>query len=213
MPVTVDGAGVTQYLERARQDVRVVGVRALNRTITTVRTRGDRALARATGLTQERVKRSTAVVPATVTSLRAGYVVGGKPIPLGLLGARGPEPSRGRGRGVTYRTIPRGGRTLAEGAFLATVRSPRGRPHRGVFRRVTRGPGSRPGRRGRPVQYRTRRKPIGSWLPIEQLYGPSLPQVAASLRLEQIAEEAQRTVLPKNLEHELAFIQRRLGKA
>jgi hypothetical protein len=211
MPVKVDGRGVTHYLERAAKDLRVVGVRALNRTITTVRAQQVKALAGETGLRQERVRRGTSIVPATVTSLRAGAIIAGKPIPLADFGARAPEPSRGKGKGVTVRTA-RSGRRLEAGAFIATVRS-RGGSHRGVFRRVTRGPGSRPARRGRPVQYATRRKPIGAWLPIKQLYGPSLPRVARDMHLERIGEEAQRTVLPKNLEHELRFIQRHTGQA
>lgn len=74
--------------------------------------------------------------------------VSGKRIPLIAFGARGPEPSRGRGNGVSYR-LPTGRGRLEHG-FIATM--PGG--HRGVFAR-------RDARR----------------LPIQEQYGPSLAHV------------------------------------
>jgi hypothetical protein len=54
----------------------------------------------------------------------------GNRIPLIDFAARGPEPSRGRGRGVSYR-LP-GGRSRDPHAFIATMPS----GHRGVFKRT-----------------------------------------------------------------------------
>lgn len=71
-----------------------------------------------------------------------------KRIPLIEFGARGPDPSRGRGRGVSYR-LPTG-RGRLEHAFITTMPS----GHRGVFMR------SGPAR-----------------LPIVEKHGPSLGRV------------------------------------
>jgi hypothetical protein len=71
--------------------------------------------------------------------------VSGKRIPLIAFGARGPEPSRGRGAGVSYK-LPTGRGRLDHG-FIATM--PGG--HRGVF-----------------VRKGARR------LPIKEEFGPSL---------------------------------------
>lgn len=101
--------------------------------------------------------------------------VSGKRIPLYAFGARGPYPSRGRGRGVTAR-LPAPGRGRYPHAFIATMRS----GHVGVFQR-----------RGRDR------------LPIDELHGPSLPHVFAKFSAEGLAR-GQESLL-KNLQSELQF--------
>jgi len=76
-----------------------------------------------------------------------------KRIPLMKFNAKGPVPSRGRGRGVTYRL--RGGRGRVENAFIATMKS----GHVGVFRRAGK-----------------------ARLGIVELFGPSLGQVFKKFR-------------------------------
>ena len=106
-------------------------------------------------------------------------------IPLIDFGARGPEPSRGMGRGVTYRN-PGGSRNRAPHAFIATMPS----GHRGVFERIGTqhkiGPGGK--RTG---------------LPIRELMGPSLVKVF--LKFMPRAEERAREALTENLRHEIDY--------
>jgi hypothetical protein len=120
--------------------------RALRRAGTTGRNEMTKAIAADTGLGSRRIKEEIKIVEVGDTTIQ--LEVRGRRLPLIEFGARGPEPSRGRGRGVSYRLL--GGRGRAPHGFIATMRS----GHRGVFQR--RGP---------------RR------LPIVELHGPSLVRV------------------------------------
>lgn len=153
--------------------------RALKRAGTSGRAEMVRQIATDTGLSQTRIRQEIRIV--TVGDTAVQLEVAGARLPLIDFRARGPEPSRGRGAGVSYR-LP-GGRGRAERAFIATMKS----GHRGVFQR-----------RGGPGSER---------LPITELHGPSLVKVfekflpAGAAR----AEEA----LVKNLRSEIAYATRR----
>lgn len=161
---------VRQIRERAPQ----AEVRALNRAAVSVRTLLVKNIAADTGLKSGTVRERISITNATESSKVARVSVSGKRIPLIDFGARGPEPSRGRGRGVTARNP--GGAGRYPHAFIATVGTG---GHRGVFER------------------RTRKR-----LPIRELFGPSLPHVFNKFVPEAIArgEEA----LVKNLQSELS---------
>ena len=122
--------------------------RALNRAGTSGKTAMVKAVVADTGLRQKDVNREVQVDKATRSDPRVAFVIRGRRIPLISFGARGPEPSRGRGRGVSYR-LPTG-RGRVPGAFIATMHS----GHRGVYKRSTK-----------------------KRLPIIELRGPSLPHV------------------------------------
>ncbi len=157
--------------------------RALNRTILTARTHAVRSLAEDVGLPQREVRKSMSLRRATRSELAATLTVTGRRIPLIAFGAR---QSRA---GVSYGL--RRGRTVAYGAFIATMRS----GHRGVFRRV-----------GASV----RRSP-GAWspnLPIVELRGPSLPFVFSRRKIIAALRAAVELAYPKNLEHEMDFLLR-----
>lgn len=158
--------------------------RAINRSTTTVRATAAREISADMGLRVGAVREQLVVSPATAANPVATITASGRRIPLIEFGARGPEPSRGRGRGVTYR-FPRG-RGRIPTAFITTMRS----GHRGVFRRA--------GKRR---------------LPIVELLGPSIPFVfsTAAIRraLESRFHEAMMTNLPHEIEFELNRISRR----
>lgn len=99
--------------------------RALNRAINSARAGMTTAIARDMGLKASVVRNELKVQQATQTSFIARLSVTGTRIPLEQFGARGPLPSRGRGR-VTVR-----GKTYP-GAFRARMRS----GHVGVFKRL-----------------------------------------------------------------------------
>lgn len=109
--------------------------RAVNKTARTARAKLGRDVAKDTGAKVGTVRKRIRIIRAKVGQEQAYLVPDPRRIPLIDLGARGPEPSRGRGRGVSYKL--RGSRGRVRKAFIATVH--RGR---GVFVRVAteRGP-------------------------------------------------------------------------
>ncbi len=135
----IDGLG-----KRAQRAI----VRAINRSADSGRTIMTQSISRDTGIASKTVRREIVINRATPGSLVAQIFVEGIRLPLIAFQARGQEPSRGRGRGVSYR-LP-GGRGRNANAFIATMKS----GHRGVFKRTTKGR-----------------------LPITELHGPSLPYV------------------------------------
>jgi hypothetical protein len=161
--------------------------RALNRSIGSASTIMSREMAGDLGLKVGDVKTEMRVKEARPDDLVARLSVSGKRIPLIKFGAKGPEPSRGRGRGVTARLS--GGRNRYPNAFIATV----GSGHRGVFIRKA----------------SLLRKSPGAWgknLPITELRGPSLPHVFRKFLPIGLARGQEQ--LAKNLAHELSFAAR-----
>lgn len=164
-------------------------VRVINRSTVSGRAVIVSAIASELGLRQADIKDTPGGVrfkPATAAAPTAVlYVSGSKRLPLISFRARGPEPSRGKGRGVSYRLAgsQHGGRH--PNAFIATVGASN---HRGVFVRVG-----------------TARKSAGAWgknLPIKELRGPSIGKVFERHMwpgVERI-KEALRT----NAEHEIS---------
>lgn len=146
--------------------------RALTRAATSGRAEAAKLMANDTGLPSTRIKRE---IKTVVSDTSAQLEVSGRRLPLIDFRARGPEPSRGRGRGVSYRLT--GGRGRAERAFIATMKS----GHRGVFQRT---PGS-----GRN--------------PIYELHGPSLVRVFEKV-MPAVQTRAYDSMV-KNLRSEVAF--------
>jgi hypothetical protein len=185
------GIEVTFNIEPFVRDLKALGKRALPamaRAINRGASAGKTAMARAimadTGLGSRFTKDEIKVTTATSDNLVARVSVTGRRIPLIGFKARGPEPSRGRGRGVSY-TLPTG-RGRIENAFIATM----GSGHRGVFKRVT--PSTRKGN--------------GAWgnnLPIIELRGPSLPHVFE--KHLPVFKEAAEPVMVSTMQHEINF--------
>lgn len=145
---------IQQYPERTTRAM----VRAMNRGIASGQTLMASLIAKDLGLKVSDVKTAMPVTPATFGRPIARFGASLKRIPLIKFGARGPEPSRGRGTGVRYRMA--GGRGHIPSAFIATMRS----GHRGVFKRA--GPAR---------------------LPINELHGPSLGHVFRKFRPQGVA--------------------------
>lgn len=144
----VDLGSLKKELEGMGKAAPAIMARSLNRAGTAGKTAMVKAVRADTGIAQKNIEREIRLDKATRTVPRFVVSIAGTRIPLIAFQARGPEPSRGKGRGVSYR-LP-GGRGRIPSAFIATMRS----GHRGVFKRKT-----------------TRR------LPIAELRGPSLPHV------------------------------------
>jgi len=173
-------------IDRLQAGVPQAMARALNRAIVTARAELARATAADMGLKVGVVKDAIVTREATADNPVASLYASKQRIPLIEFNARGPEPSRGRGNGVSYR-LP-GGRVA--NAFIAAV----GNGHRGVFIRAS----------------VLTRKSHGAWganLPIKQLYGPSIKHVAAKHTDTALAKGQESLV--KNLQSELRYALRR----
>jgi len=144
----LDLRGLERDLREMGSQMPVMMARALNRGGTAGKTAMARAVAKDTGIAVGAVSKEIRIDKANRLLPRVALEIQGKRIPLIAFQARGPEPSRGRGRGVSYR-LP-GGRGRIGNAFIATMRA----GHRGVFKRLQ-----------------------NARLPIVELFGPSLPKV------------------------------------
>ncbi len=155
-------------------------VRAMNRGIKSGRTHMTRELAADLGLKQKDVRDKILLQEATLSHPLARLAASRKKIPLMAFGARGPVPSYGKGRGVTYRLKTGAGRI--PNAFIATVKAGDTGLHTGVFVRTTK-----------------------KRLPIKERFGPSLGHVFAKYREGGV--KATLDAFAKNFKHELKFAQ------
>lgn len=128
-------------------------VRALNRSIKSGQSVMTKEIAGDTGLKQKDVRNAMSLREATASRPEASLGATMKRLLLMKFNAKGPRPSRGRGKGVTYRL--KGGQGRVENAFIATMKS----GHEGVFKRVG-------------------KKRLG----ITELHGPSIGQVFKKFR-------------------------------
>lgn len=193
LEITISGSGVIaeELREFPRRAQRAI-VRALNRGIQAGETLMAREVARDVGMKVSDAKAAMRRQDASLSTPVAVLAANLKRIPLIKLGARGPQPSRGRGRGVTY-NLP-GGRGRIEEAFIARVRGSNrdgsSGNHLGVFVRAA----------------ASTRKSRGAWsknLPIKQKFGPSLGHVFAKYRAQGQARAIE--AFETTLDHELEF--------
>jgi hypothetical protein len=171
-------------LDVTREQARKAIPRALNKTATTARAEAAREIRSAGyGLKIAAIKKSIRIIRATGSQLRAIVRASGKPIPLIEYAARQTRA------GVTVNVLR--GRKLIKGVFIATMPS----GHRGVVRRkgLT---SKRVIRKGR-VAY--------SGLPIQELFGPSVPAAFANSVVQAALISAIRKRFPEVLRQELRF--------
>jgi hypothetical protein len=172
-------------LETLGSQAPLVLSRALNRAGISGRAAMTKAISQDTGLQSRFVARDIKLDKASRSHPVVVVTVEGRRLPLIAFGARGPEPSRGRGRGVSYR-LP-SGRSRVPDAFIATVGIG---GHKGVFKRIG----------------ASRHKSVGAWsknLPIVELRGPSIPHVFE--KKFPIFRAAAEESLLKNLASEISF--------
>jgi hypothetical protein len=164
--------------------------RAINRSAVSARAVGARAIAVETGVRVRRVRSATTFRKATAAKPVAELEPRPRPIPLIEFGARGPEPSRGKGPGVRYRLAGRP--VQLPHAFIARMRS----GHRGVFTRTL--PSTKPS--------------PGAWsknLPIRE---ETLTLLAPFRRARPAMLRRFDQVIETHLTHEVAFALSRLKK-
>lgn len=173
--ITFNASDVHRNIARFKSRFPLAVVRSLNRAAVSARTLLVKEISKDIGIKSGTVRDRIAIQNANERTMVATVSVSGKRIPLIDLNAKGPEPSRGRGRGVTARNP--GGAGRYPHAFIATVGTG---GHRGVFQR------------------RTRKR-----LPIRELFGPSLPHVFAKY-IPQAAARGEEALV-KNIQSELRF--------
>lgn len=135
-------------IDRLKAQAPIAQARALNRAIASAKTAMVRVIGQDLGVKASDLRDKIGVEEARPDRLRARLSASYKRIPVIDFGAKGPEPSLGKGRGVTAKLGP--SRTRYTNAFIATMQS----GHRGVFRRTAKGR-----------------------LPIRELFGPSVAHV------------------------------------
>lgn len=191
LSIRLESGGLEKELKAMGANIPAVMARSLNRAGTTGRAVMARHINKDTGIAIGAVKKEIRLDRATRSDPVVRLEIRGRRIPLIAFQARGPEPSRGRGRGVSYR-LP-SGRGRIRNAFIATMPS----GHRGVFIRKT----PTRSRRGRP-----RSSPA---LPILELFGPSLPYVFEKYIPE--FRKAASESLVKNLRSAINFARSKAG--
>jgi hypothetical protein len=177
----LDDTAVLEGLSVLGDQAPVAASRAINRTVTNVVTAMARAVAQSLGLPVGEVKKRIFTTQANRARLTARIVADNKPIPVILFNARGPEPSRGKGNGVTARTQT--GRYPH--AFIATM--PRS-GHRGVFQRVN----------GKFMRSNSKRQAI------RELRESSV--AAVWIHHEAAGQARGNEQLQKNLQHEVDYL-------
>jgi hypothetical protein len=184
--VSTDISGALEKFRTVREDVRDKAVvRALNKTGQQVKTQAAREI-RGAGYNVKigEIKKSINLIRANATTLTAIVKARGKPIGLIQYGARAISS------GVSVQV--KNGRKVIKHAFIATMPS----GHKGVFLRV--GVGHRKVIKGGKVTWHG--------LPIQELFGPSIPSAFINKTVQQALAAAVREKFPRLLKHEIEYL-------
>jgi hypothetical protein len=160
--LTFDDRKVTANIQRLKAQAPIAIARALNKSIASGRVVMAREISRDLGVAVAPVRDKLKIWEANSERLSTQLSISGQRLPLTEFKATGPEPSRGKGRGISYRM--QGQRKRLEHAFFATMKS----QHHGVFRRM----GSKR-------------------LKILELFGPSFPHLFIKFRPLTVARCAE----------------------
>jgi hypothetical protein len=202
-----------QSIDRLQQNAPAAFARALNRAIGSANTVMTREVSNDTGLKVSDVRDRIGTHLADPTHLVAQLTASVTPVPLFAYGARGPEPSRGKGHGVTSRL--KGGAQRYPRAFIATMKS----GHKGVFERLNAAQAGASRRLGAEFRGMKRKSALDRFqaavagaktagrLPIYELHGPSIARVFT--KHVQVGLARGREQLVKNLQSELQYAMRK----
>lgn len=182
---------VDRDLEGQPAKVQRAFVRAAKRSIDSGRSVLVKLIAGDTGLQQKVVREAITMRYPTLSDPIASMTARKRRLSVIHFSARGPNPSRGRGNGVTWRN-PFTGQQRNEHAFIASTKVQQdgsGAENKAVFVRTA---GSKR-------------------LPVKKLFGPSIGQVFSKFRPEGVARTLE--VFDKNFDHELGFLNSPAGGA
>lgn len=162
-------------LENIPDGVPKVIVRAINRAAESARTEASRKVREKYYVKHSDVISTIKIYKASPADYSATIISKGHVLALPKFRVTPREPEPKRKKSIIVR-VKRGGGGPLPGAFVAQMKS----GHVGVFKRV-----------GKPR------------LPIEQKYGPSVPQMLGSPSVSQWIEEKAQETLEKRLDHEI----------
>jgi hypothetical protein len=193
----IDTQALAKDLVALGNQAPIIMARAVNRAAVSGKTAMVRAVKASTGFTTKYIEREIVLDKATRTSPVVAMTIKGSRIPRIAFKARGPEPSRGKGRGVSY-IGPGGARVRNAHAFIASVEArKRGEKSPGFIGPVL-------GHRG--VFVRTGK----ARLPIVELTAPPLPYMFET-KLDIFRAAASESLL-KNLASEITFAKTKQGQ-
>ncbi|MDR3411599.1 MAG: phage tail protein [Formivibrio sp.] len=190
--ITVDVRGsmdsIIADLSRKQRDVvEPATVRALNKVAAQVKTNASRQMRDAGyNLKVSDIKRALTVSRASSGNLRASVVASGRPIPLIQYGARQVSS------GVSVDVL--NGRKVIANAFIATMPS----GHKGVYVRV--------GKTHKKINKRGRAQWSG--LPIQELFGPSVPNGLANAAVQAALQDLIAQKFPDILRQQIKYLSR-----
>ena len=168
--IEIDGyRHVADEFDRLPRVAQLAVIRSTNRAIDSANGFMSTSVAGDLGIKKSAAKSAMSQRKATLSRPSAVVAAKLKRIPLIKLEARGPRPSRGKGRGVSYRLA--GSRQRVDVAFIATM--PNG--YEGVFKRL-----------GYSSTKTRSRESIG------ELAGPSIGHVFAKFRAAGLAHAVAR---------------------
>ena len=185
-------------LDLSIDQVKTATFRAINKVATSGRASASKEI-RSTGygIKAAAVKKAISISKATKADLNAIVRAKGRPIPLIAYGARKTQA------GVSVNVLH--GRKIIRGAFIATMPS----GHRGVFVRVDSAAGRALGGSNRKGAHITRgryRSQDRHGLPIDELFGPSIPAAFKSTAVMDAVTATMRQRFPTVLRQELRFV-------
>jgi hypothetical protein len=184
-----DLAAVKRMLGGMKDAAPKVLSRALNKTLTGVKTDASTEIRAIITAPKASVDKTFRVVNATPTNLSALFESKGRPLPLIDFGARQTT------KGVSVQVKRASARSVIAGAFIGTLKS----GHKGVFWRQWHGD-KRP---KKPLAYGTLPKKFR--LPIEQRFGPRIPDILSNQPVMATVLKKAEERLHKNIEHELSY--------
>lgn len=172
--------------------------KALNKTAQRAKTHAGRLVKERYVIKKRDIDKSIRIIRASVGKDEASLRVSGKKVGMSYFNVTG-----GRGSSVEVEIV-KGQRKVIPPAFIATMPS----GHKGVFLRgvINRNPV----KRRKAVPRREIRANIwgSTELPIDELTGPSLPQMFGQTKVQEKLIDFVNAVMPKNLTSAINFFQR-----
>lgn len=167
-----------------------VAVRALNKTLTGVKTDASSAIRDEITASKKAVDGTFTMEKAGSAKVQASIASTGKPLPLSEYSARQTK------KGVSVQVKRSRPRTVIPGAFIAAMKS----GHKGVFWREWRGQ-----KRAKREGVRYGMLPRKYRLPIKQLYGPRVPDIMSNDPVMKVILDKAGERLHNNLAHEAEY--------
>lgn len=182
---------VRKMLSGVPEVVPVVISRAINKTLTGVKTDASAEIRSVITAKKSVVDKTFRTVRSTKTHLSALFESKGRPLPLVEYAARQTT------KGVSVQVKKTESRSVIAGTFIQTMRS----GHKGVFWREWHAAERKP--KNKRINYG--KLPKSYRLPIRQRFGPRVPDILSNMPVMDAVLKKAEDRLHANMDHELAF--------